>query len=34
MTWEEQLKIWKKGSKHKVPSITEVQTETWGKELW
>jgi len=34
MTWEEQLKIWKKGSKHKVPSITEVQTETWGSELW
>ena len=34
MSWEEQLKIWKKGSKHKVPSITDVQTETWGSELW
>jgi len=34
MTWEEQLAIWKRGSKHKIPSITEVQTETWGTELW
>ena len=34
MSWKEQLKIWKKGSKHKVPSITDVQTETWGSELW
>ena len=34
MSWEEQLKIWKRGSKHKVPSITDVQTESWGTELW
>ena len=34
MTWEEQLAIWKRGSKHKIPSITEVQTESWGTELW
>ena len=34
ITWEEQLKIWKRGSKHKVPSITEVQTERWGPDLW
>ena len=34
ITWEEQLKIWKKGSKHKVPSIARVISEEWGDDLW
>jgi ring-1,2-phenylacetyl-CoA epoxidase subunit PaaA len=34
ITWEEQLKIWKKGSQHKVPSISRVMSEVWGKDLW
>ena len=34
ITWEEQLRIWKEGSIHKVPAITRVQQEVWGKELW
>ncbi len=34
ITWEEQLKVWKTGSRHKVPSITRVQQEVWGKDLW
>ena len=34
ITWEEQLKIWKEGSIHKVPAITRVQQEVWGKDLW
>ena len=34
ITWEEQLKIWKKGSQHKVPSIQRVLSEVWGKDLW
>ena len=34
ITWEEQLKVWKKGSKHKVPSIARVISEEWGKDLW
>ncbi len=34
ITWEEQLGIWKKGSRHKVPSISRVLSEVWGRELW
>jgi ring-1,2-phenylacetyl-CoA epoxidase subunit PaaA len=34
ITWEEQLKVWKAGSRHKVPSIERVQQEVWGKDLW
>jgi ring-1,2-phenylacetyl-CoA epoxidase subunit PaaA len=34
ITWKEQLKIWKKGSQHKVPSIARVMSEEWGKDLW
>jgi ring-1,2-phenylacetyl-CoA epoxidase subunit PaaA len=34
MTWEEQLRYWKRGSRHKVPSIRRVQMEVWGDELW
>lgn len=34
ITWEEQLAFWKKGSKHKVPSIARVQQELWGPDLW
>jgi len=34
ITWEEQLKIWKRGSPHKIPSISRLQCEVWGDELW
>jgi len=34
ISWEEQLKVWKTGSRHKVPSIRRVQMEVWGKDLW
>lgn len=34
ISWEEQLKIWKQGSRHKVPSIRRVLSEVWGKDLW
>jgi ring-1,2-phenylacetyl-CoA epoxidase subunit PaaA len=34
ITWEEQLKIWKRGSRHKVPSIQRVHDEVWGGDLW
>lgn len=34
ITWEEQFKIWKSGSKHKVPSISRLQHEEWGDQLW
>jgi ring-1,2-phenylacetyl-CoA epoxidase subunit PaaA len=34
ITWEEQQKIWKAGSRHKVPSINRLQQEIWGEALW
>ena len=34
ISWEEQLEIWKRGSKHKVPSISRVLSEVWGSDLW
>ena len=34
ITWKEQLKVWKEGSQHKVPSISRVMSEVWGKDLW
>jgi len=34
ITWEEQLRIWKKGSPHKIPSISRLQQEVWGDGLW
>lgn len=34
ITWEEQFQIWKKGSRHKVPSITRLHHEVYGEDLW
>lgn len=34
ITWEEQFRIWKTGSRHKVPSISRLHHEVWGAALW
>lgn len=34
ITWEEQFAIWKKGSRHKIPSISRLHEEVWGEDLW
>lgn len=34
ITWKEQFRIWKTGSRHKVPSITRLHHEVWGEALW
>ncbi|MBN9430743.1 MAG: phenylacetate-CoA oxygenase subunit PaaI [Burkholderiales bacterium] len=34
ITWEEQQKIWKRGSPHKPSSIRRLQVEVWGESLW
>ncbi|MGH3098783.1 MAG: 1,2-phenylacetyl-CoA epoxidase subunit PaaC [Streptosporangiales bacterium] len=34
ITWEEQFRIWKKGSVHKVPSIDRLHHEVYGADLW
>jgi len=34
ITWEEQFRLWKQGSPHKVPSISRVQREVYGDDLW
>ncbi len=32
--WDEQLKLWKTGSRWKVPAIHRMQVEVWGDRLW
>lgn len=34
ISWEEQFATWKRGSVHKVPSISRLQREEWGSALW
>lgn len=34
ISWEEQFRLWKQGSPHKVPSISRLQREVYGAELW
>lgn len=34
ITWEEQFRIWKQGSKHKEPSIGRLLVEVYGEDLW
>ena len=34
ISWEEQFALWKKGSDHKHPSISRMQHELYGGDLW
>lgn len=34
ITWDEQLKIWKRGSQHKIPAISRLLVEVYGDDLW
>lgn len=34
ISWDEQLALWKKGSKYKVPAISRLLQEVYGEDLW
>jgi ring-1,2-phenylacetyl-CoA epoxidase subunit PaaA len=34
ITWKEQFALWKQGSKFKVPTISRLQQEVYGEDLW
>jgi ring-1,2-phenylacetyl-CoA epoxidase subunit PaaA len=34
ISWEEQFQIWKQGSRHKIPSISRLHREVYGRDLW
>ena len=34
VSWEEKFAQWKRGGPAKIPGLTRLQSEAWGKELW